>query len=318
MQIHSMPALPSNPHQSGYTINPFLHHALGIAMFGLPALALAGKPVNEVRPLSLQGQVSIDNAKGAVLVRVSDKPEARIAGMLGDGVERIAIEGDRNNLRIRVINPEAMGWFGNWGGGDTRLGITVPSPASVALESISAASDVNGVATRRLRINTVSGQVQVDASPGEAQIEGVSGDLHLALQTDKVHAETVSGDLDLHGKLNGDISVDTVSGKILLRADNPSEVEGSALLGDAELHTGFSRRGQLKAESTSGDLKLLLPATSSARLELSRFSGQIQSDTGKVAKPEYGPGSSLDARLCKGEASISMKSFSGDVSVQLD
>ncbi len=302
-------------------MNRFLHHALGIAMLGFPALALAGKPVNEVRPLSPQGQVSIDNAKGAVVVRVSDKPEVRITGMLGDGVERIAIEGDRNNLRIRVINPEARGWFGNWGGaqtGDTRLEITVPATASVALESISAASDVNGVAGRRLRINTVSGQVQVDASPGEAQIESVSGDLHLALQTDKVHAETVSGDLDLHGKLNGDISVDTVSGKILLRADNPSEVEVSAVSGDAELHTGLARRGQLKAESTSGDLKLLLPATSSARLELSSFSGQIQSDTGKVAKPDYGPGSSLDARLGKGEASVSMKSFSGDVSVKLD
>ena len=299
----------------------FLRHVLSIAILGFPALAIAAKPVNEVRPLSPQGQVSIDNAKGAVVVRVSDKPEVRVAGSLGDGVERIAIEGDRNNLRIRVINPAAKGWFDNWGGaqaGDTRLEITVPATASVALESVSAASDVKGVAGRRLRINTVSGKVQVDASPGEAQIESVSGDLYLILQTNKVHAETVSGDMDLHGKLNGDINLETVTGKILLRADNPSEVEVSAVSGDAELHTGLARRGQLKAESTSGDLKLLLPAASSARLELSSFSGQVQSDTGNVEKPENGPGSSLDARLGKGEASVSMKSFSGDVSVKLD
>jgi hypothetical protein len=298
-----------------------LGHALSIVFIGLPAIAFAAKPVNMVRPFSPQGQVSIENTKGAVVVRVSDKPEVRIAGALGDGVERIAVDGDRNNLRIRVINPVNKGWFGNWGAaqvGDTRLEITVPATASVMLESVSAASDIKGVAGRRLRVDTVSGNVQVDASPGEAQIESVSGDLHLTLQTDKVHAETVSGDLDLRGKLNGDISVETVSGKILLRADNPSEVEVSAVSGDAELHTGLAKRGQLKAESTSGDLKLLLPAASSARLELSSFSGQVQSDTGNVDKPENGPGSSLDARLGKGEANVSMKSFSGDVSVKLD
>ena len=297
-----------------------LRHAMSIVFIGLPAIALAAKPVNMVRPFSAQGQVSIENTKGAIVVRVSDKPEVRIAGALGDGVERIAVDGDRNNLRIRVINPENKGWF-NWGSvqvGDTRLEITVPATASVALEGVSAAMDIKGIAGRRLHVDTVSGNVQVDASPGEAQIESVSGDLHLTLQTDKVHAETVSGDLDLRGKLNGDISVETVSGKILLRADNPSEVQVSAVSGDAELHTGLAKRGQLKAESTSGDLKLLLPASSSARLELSSFSGQVQSDTGNVEKPENGPGSSLDARLGKGEANVSMKSFSGDVSVKLD
>lgn len=297
------------------------HFAFALAILGLPTLAIAAKPFNEVRPFSPQGQVSISNTKGAVVVRVSDKPEVRIAGALGDGVERIAIEGDRNNLRIRVINPEAKGWFGNWGGaqsGETRLEITVPATASVALESVSAVSDVKGVGGRRLRINTVSGSVQVDASPGDAQIESVSGDLHLNLQTDKVHATTVSGDLDLHGKLNGDISVETVTGKILLRAENPNEVEVSAVSGDAELHTGLASRGQLKAESTSGDIKLLLPARSSAHLELSSFSGEVQSDTGSIEKPDNGPGSILDARLGKGEGSVSMKSFSGDVSVKLD
>lgn len=302
-------------------MNPSLRYALSISTLAWPAFAIAATPVNEVRALSPQGQVDINNTKGAVVVRVSDKPEVRIVGALGDGVERIAVEGDRNNLRIRVINPQSTGWFGNFGGaqsGETRLEITVPATASVALESVSAASDIKGVSGRRLRVDTVSGNVQVDASPGEAQIKSVSGDLHLTLQTGKVHAETVSGDLDLRGKLNGDISVETVSGKILLRAENPNEVEVSAVSGDAELHTGLASRGQLKAESTSGDLKLMLPTASSARLELSSFSGQVQSDAGSVEKPENGQGSSLDARLGKGEASVTMKSFSGDVSVKLD
>ncbi|HTD28665.1 MAG TPA: DUF4097 family beta strand repeat-containing protein, partial [Xanthomonadaceae bacterium] len=293
-----------------------LRHAMSIAIVGWSAVvwsasAFASKPVNEVHVLSPLGQVSIDNAKGAVVIRVSDKPEVRVAGALGDGVERVAVEGDRNNLRIRVINPQDKGWFSNWVGdesGETHLEITVPTTASVVLETVSAASDVKGVSGQRLRVDTVSGSVQVDASPGEAEIKSVSGDLRLTLQTDRVHAETVSGDLDLRGSLNGDIGVETVSGKILLHADNPNEVEVSAVTGDAELHTGLATRGQLKAESTSGDLKLMLPVASSVRLELSSFSGRVQSDVGVVEKPENGNGSSLDARLGKGEGSINMKS----------
>ena len=41
-------------------------------------------------------------------------------------------------------------------------------------------------------------------------------------------------------------------------------------------------------------------------------------DAGVVEEPENGTGSSLDARLGKGEGSINMKSFSGDVSVMRD
>jgi hypothetical protein len=301
-------------------MNRWLRHAMTIAIMGGSASAFAGTSVNEVHMLSPLGQVSIDNARGAVVIRVSDRPEVRVAGLLGDGVERIAVEGDRNNLRIRVINPKNKGWFSNWVGteaGETRLEITVPSTASVVLETVSAASDIKGVAGRRLRVDTVSGSVQADASPGEAEIKSVSGDLHLTLQTDRVHAETVSGDLDLRGKLNGDIGVDTVSGKILLHAENPNEVEVSAVTGDAELHTGLATRGQLKAESTSGDLKLMLPEASSVRLELSSFSGRVLSDAGVVEKPESG-GSSIDARLGRGEGSINMQSFSGDVSVVRD
>jgi hypothetical protein len=239
---------------------------------------------------------------------------------LGDGVERLAIDGDRRHLSIRVINPQSKGWFGNWGGassGDTRLEITVPTHSSVVVEGVSAAIDIKGVGGRRLSVNSVSGNAQVEASPGEAKIASVSGDLHLHLDTNRIHAETVNGDLDLQGRINGEVSVETVSGHIVLRADNPNDIDVSAVSGDAELRTGLAPGGQLKAESTSGDLTLTLPSTSSAQLKLSSFSGSIHSDSGNVEVPEHGPGASLKTRLGRGDASITLESFSGDLRVRL-
>ncbi|MEO8742368.1 MAG: DUF4097 family beta strand repeat-containing protein, partial [Lysobacteraceae bacterium] len=158
----------------------------------------------------------------------------------------------------------------------------------------------------------------VDASPGEARIDSVSGNLHLRLDTSKTHAETVSGNLDLQGRINGEVSVGTVSGHIVLRAEKPSDVDVSAVSGDVELHTGLAPGAQLKAESTSGDLKLMLRAASSARVEASSFSGTIQSDSGSVQTADHGPGSSLKTRIGRGDASVTLESFSGDVSVKHD
>ncbi|HEY2346033.1 MAG TPA: DUF4097 family beta strand repeat-containing protein [Xanthomonadaceae bacterium] len=287
----------------------------------LPAVAFAATvPVTQTRGLSPDGEVSIDNAKGAVVVRVSDQPEVRISGMLGEGVEKLAVEGDRRHLRIRVVNPRPKGWLGSWAGvqsGPTRLLITVPAHASVVIEGVSAAMDVKGVAGRRLSMNSVDGSMQVDASPGEAHLESVSGEVHARLDTGKLRAGTVNGDLDLQGHINGEVSLETVSGHIVLRADKPSDIDISAISGDAELHTGLAPGGQLKAESTSGDLTLMLPAASSAQLQLHSFAGEIDSDAGDVSKPEHGSGSSLEARIGKGEGSVDMTSFSGDVSVKL-
>jgi len=300
----------------------YSRRVLAAALLALPTVAFAATiPISEVHPLNPDGAVSIDNARGAVVVRVADQSEVRISGTLGDGVERLAIEGDHRHLSVHVINPQSKGWLGNLGGaqtGDTRLEITVPVHASVAVEGVSAVTDIKGVAGRRLSVNSVSGDVQVEAGPGEAHVESVSGNLHMHLDTSKVHAETVSGNLDLQGRINGEVSVATVSGHIVLRADKPSDVDVSAVSGDADLRTGLAPGGQLKAESTSGDLSLMLPATSSAQLQVSSFSGTIRSDSGNVETPERGSGSSLKTRLGRGDASVTLESFSGDVNVKLN
>ncbi len=301
---------------------PYSRRGLAIALLVLPAIAFAAiTPISEVRPLNPEGEVVIDNTKGAIVVRVADQPEVRINGILGDGVERLAIEGDRRHLSIRVINPRSQSWFGNWGDAqtsDTRLEITVPAHASIAVQGVSAVTDIKGVAGRRLSVNSVSGKVQVEANPGEARVESVSGDLHMHLDTSKTHVETVSGDVDLQGHLNGEVSVETVSGHIVLRAEKPSDVDVSAVSGDADLRTGLAQGGQLKAESTSGDLSLVLPSTSSAQLQLNSFSGTIRSDSGNVETPDRGSGASLKTKIGRGDASITLQSFSGDVRVKLE
>ena len=67
-----------------------------------------------------------------------------------------------------------------------------------------------------------------------------------------------------------------------------------------------------------GDVRLRVPADTSARLRVESFSGTIKSDFGTVKREEFGPGSSLEERLGDGDGELSLESFSGDVTVQRD
>ena len=77
----------------------------------------AGTPINETRPLDPRGRIDIDNVKGRIEVRAWDRNEVRITGTLGDGVEKLVIDGDRNDLEVRVEYPQRMGgWRGDRSG----------------------------------------------------------------------------------------------------------------------------------------------------------------------------------------------------------
>src|SRR5437762_12216339 len=87
-----------------------------ISLF-VAAPLFAATPINQTRPLALDGQVSIDNLKGRIVVRTWAQPQVRITGSLGQGVEKLIIEGDAHSLKIQAKYPQSSdhGWF-NWGG----------------------------------------------------------------------------------------------------------------------------------------------------------------------------------------------------------
>jgi DUF4097 and DUF4098 domain-containing protein YvlB len=71
--------------------------------------------------------------------------------------------------------------------------------------------------------------------------------------------------------------------------------------------------GRIDVDSMSGDVRLQLPANTSAKIHASSFSGDLNSDFGTPEKSERGPGSTLQAQLGNGHGSIHIETFSGDL-----
>jgi len=84
------------------------------ALVAAPA-AWAATPINQTRPLEARGHVEIDNVKGSIQVRTWDKKEVHVGGSLGKGVEKLTIEGDENDLVIKVEYPRRDSGWGRTG-----------------------------------------------------------------------------------------------------------------------------------------------------------------------------------------------------------
>jgi DUF4097 and DUF4098 domain-containing protein YvlB len=291
---------------------------IGLLSFLATSSALAGTPINQIRPLNADGQVSIDNLKGRIVVRTWAQAQVKIAGTLGAGVEKLVIDGDAHSLNIQVKYPEGHGWS-LWSNGNRSepsvIEVTIPQHASLDLDSVSADIDVEQMAGRKLSSQTVSGDMRIVASsPGDAHVESVSGDVFLRITTPKVSVESVSGDIDLQGGLTGDVHLESVSGDLRLAAGRLDSLNLDTVSGSGQLQFDVTATGVAKAESLSGDLRVSLPRTANTRLHVETFSGDIRSVVGAVKK-EDGPGKTLDARIGDGQAKINLETFSGDVTI---
>lgn len=287
----------------------------GLALCGLALPAMAATPINETRPLDARGEVEVSNLKGSIEVRTWDRPEVQLTGSLGEGVERLEIEGSGRKLSIRARYPR-----NSHNTGPTALVLQVPHQASLDVDSVAASVDVQGVAGDELEIDSVSGSVVAVGAPRKASIESVSGDLRLNLNSLDVDVESVSGTVTLRGRIAGSIDVETVSGNIDVdtRGERLGRLELATVSGDATVRSGLADGARFDFESVSGDLRLVLPASTSARVQASTFSGDIAAPGAEVVRKRYGPGASLDHRYGGGAAAISLETFSGDVDLVLE
>jgi DUF4097 and DUF4098 domain-containing protein YvlB len=292
--------------------------ALGLILAA--TAAQASTPFDETRALRPDARVALDNLKGSIEVTTWDRAEIRIAGTRGEGTEGLLIEGDAGDLKVRIAYPENSGWFGSWGpggSGDSELRVNVPVGVRLQVDSVSANIQVRGVAGKELSVDSVSGDIEVETGAADVDINTVSGDARVDARSAEVAVESVSGDVELRGELAGRVRLEAVSGRLQLDSSAAArQVDAGVVSGDIELRTGLQPGGRIEAESLSGDLVVVLPAGTSARLRASSFTGSIRSPHGKVETEEHGPGSSLDATLGEGDGRIDLETFSGDLQIR--
>lgn len=294
---------------------------IAAALLAAPAPdALAATPINETRPASASARIEVSNVRGGVTVTGWERNEVEIKGSLGEG-SKLDISGGGDNLKIEVRSEEGGGSGWSWWGSsgpreDTRLDIRVPRAAAIDVDSVSADVRVEGIeGSAAVEVDSVSGDVRVDARSERLTLGSVSGDLAMRGSARRSELESVSGDINADG-VSEDLKVESVSGSVVIAGPGFSSIRGSTVSGDLAVSGALAEGARVDLESMSGDVDLNVSGELSARIEVETFSGSIRSDWGTVEKEDHGPGASLRTTAGSGSATVTLESFSGDVTVR--
>lgn len=294
------------------------------------------------------GSVEVSNVSGSVRVSGWNRAEVRVTGTLGEGTERLDVTSSGDRVSIRVIIPE-----GRRNVQGSNLEIRLPAGKDLTVRTVSASvviADVSGAVDGR----STSGSVRISGSPRAVRATSTSGEVQIDATTGRVEAASTSGNVRVTGQVRESISAESVSGEVDVRAPTPEllaksvsgdvtisgitrRLSASSVSGSIDVRNGRLQYGSFESvsgnlgftgelepdaalnfQSHSGSIRLAIPGSLGARFQVTTFSGDIRNGFG--ATPErtsrYGPGEELRFSTGNGGALITVKTFSGDVSLE--
>ena len=280
--------------------------------FMLPSAVMAGTDIDQTVSMSADGLVQVENMAGSVEFTAWDRNEAQVRGEAGDSVEEVIIRETSGGVLVKIRNRKNQR---NMDGTD--LFLRIPARASIEGDGVSSDFTVRGSKGETITINTVSGDVEVEADAERVDLNSVSGEVELSGSANRVNAESVSGDVTLYG-VAGEVRASTVSGDLSLEGDELSRGQFETVSGDMVLSVALADDGRLSCDAMSGDVQLRLPAKQQAMFSAQSYSGSIRSDFGKVMSVSRGPGSMLDEQVGDNSARIRVETFSGDITIRAE
>jgi DUF4097 and DUF4098 domain-containing protein YvlB len=130
------------------------------------------------------------------------------------------------------------------------------------------------------------------------------------------HISSVSGDVKVTG-VTGRLNASAVSGDVHI-TDVSGSVSASAVSGDVKVEiTRLDGSDDMKFNTVSGDVSVMLPNNLDADVDITSFSGSIKTDFPiEVRSERFGSRNSARAKLGEGSRRLKMSSVSGDLSLR--
>lgn len=274
-----------------------------------PAWLAAQTTVDQKRPASPDGAVSIENMSGSVKVVGWDRAEVQVKGTVGDGGE-LSLSGSGGRIHVEVesdYNPMGV---------KSDLEVFVPSGSSVEVEGFQATISVTGV-TGSVSAETVNGSITHSGAARLVELQSVNGDVEVAKAAGRVKAEAVNGTVTIKDA-SGELEASSVHGKLSVTGGSFERVEIESVAGTVRIDTALAARATVTIETVSGAVELLVPASLGAEFEVSSFSGRITNELGPEAEKasKWTPQTELRFKTGSGGARISIETLSGAIGIR--
>jgi hypothetical protein len=181
--------------------------------------------------------------------------------------------------------------------------LRIQLPLDSTLQVGTASADVRCLGRlAEARVNTASGDVDLEEISGDIDLKSASGDVRVRRGDGRVRVNSASGDIEL-GETGGDVQVNVASGDIAID-DAQASVRARSASGDVRV--GSARSGEVQVDTASGDVHVGVAAGTGVYLDLTSMSGDTTTDLD--IKGEAPSDAEHEMRL-------RIRTMSGDISV---
>ena len=272
------------------------------ALLFAAALATAvPAPVDTVVELRRGDRVVVSNVAGDLVIEAWDRDVLEIVGE----DDHPALEVRRGGSRVE-IGPE--------GGRRRRRSvdavIRVPQWADVEIVGLSLDVSVRGL-EGELRVGNVSGDIRVRDVAGAVDARSIDGTIEIQDARGGVRASSQSDDV-IVARVAGPVEVHSGSGDLVLTDVRSKSVRAETQDGDIDFGGTIADDGSYGFFVHDGDATLALSATTSARVSVSTFDGEFESEFPVVVERFTG-GREFEFVLGDGSARIQIEVFDGEI-----
>lgn len=283
--------------------------ALALALAASPAALHAQQKLDEKRSAAADGSVEIDNQAGSITVIGWSRSEIAVSGTLGRGAEGLEFSGSprRTSISVDTRNPHGV---------RSDLEIHVPAGSKVTIDSFAAQIKVSDV-TGSVSAETVNGSIAVSGSSREVNVSSVNGAVEVSGAGKRIHAESVNGEVTLRGA-SGEVAASTVNGQLSVIGASFERATLETVSGGLRFEGDFAPRAVVSANTVSGSVEFVMPASVKADFSISSFSGDIKNEFGAAAKKvsKWTSEKELTFSTGDGGADVSIETLSGGIELR--
>lgn len=280
------------------------------ATFALPAAVHAQRDgrsrLDTTFAFSKGGSLDLRVFSGDIVVTGWSRSEIKIVA----GIERGAIDASLSSSRVSL---NARGSRG--GMGEAHYEVTVPYGTQVQTNSISGDTRVTATAGE-VQITSVNGDIEVSDATNRVTVQTVSGGVRASKLRGRSRIETTSGDLEIDDVI-GELTAHTVSGEIVMHRMQLTQLVTETTSGDVTYSGSIDPKGSYELSAHSGDVRLDIPVSTSAKVDLQTFNGEISSRFPITLQPGDQSlsrnGKKMQFTIGGGGAHITIETFSGDI-----
>ncbi|HET8625066.1 MAG TPA: DUF4097 family beta strand repeat-containing protein [Gemmatimonadales bacterium] len=244
-------------------------------------------------------RLEVSAHSGAIIIRAWNRNAVRVKAELGP---RARLTVDQSSATVSVHTRGARS-------GPADYDITVPAWMALSLHGVNTSITVDAVQAA-IRAETVNGDIAVKGGEGLVALSTVEGAVTLEGAKGRIDVESVNADVTVQNS-DGEVRAETVNGGITLAGVRADAVDATTVNGDVIYDGPVRLAGRYRLVTHNGDVTITIPPGTDARVSVSTFQGDFESDFPVTLTERRGK--RFDFTVGRGGAAVDLESFQGTI-----